>query len=262
MTELPRFDDDIWARVRQHDWKYRERVLPVRFVELHCTRSGIAGRTPEDEYGSTINWSLSEHNKNPRGADTWASMESFIVGGGKVCRVLAEHVYPHYSLGHADPQGWSIEIGQNLDGTGFDPRDLEHAAQICAVASQDHNIPVKVLPYLSSDNHEGPGYVRHDRSANGGYYGKSDPGRDFDDLAFEALVRTFLEEEDMFTTYTDTEGFWLVHTTKGGTPYSRRKFPNQNAQAHLIEQYGTPLAVGEGPPAYSKGQFKTIPIIN
>ena len=139
-----------------------------------------------------MNWSLSAGNINPLGNDTWASMESFIVGGGKVCRVLTDNVYPHYSLGHADPEAYSIEIGQANDGDGFDPRDLRNAAQICAWASAKHNIPVKVLNYLSTDNHEGAGYVRHDRSANGSTYGKSDPGADFDNTTFEALVNSFL----------------------------------------------------------------------
>jgi hypothetical protein len=75
------FDDDIHARVQRDGWKYRPRSAPVTLIELHCTRSGIAGRTPLEEYSATINWSLSPNNKNVRAGDDWASMESFIVGG-------------------------------------------------------------------------------------------------------------------------------------------------------------------------------------
>lgn len=201
---LPPIDDNIWPNVQRDTWKYRRRTQPIILVELHATRSGIPGRTPLDEYHATMNWSLSPNNINPRGEDTWASMESFICGGGEVCRVLDDAVWPHYSLGHADPVAYSIEIGQNLASTPFDPDDIEHAARICAWASDRHNIAPRVLPYLSADNHEAyvpdaggriGGFVRHDRSANGGYYGKSDPGPLFDDRAFEALVLGFLVEE-------------------------------------------------------------------
>ena len=51
---------------------------------------------------------------------------------------------------------------------------------------------MRVLAFLSADNREAPGYVRHDRSANGSYYGKSDPGRLFPDREFEARVRELM----------------------------------------------------------------------
>lgn len=205
-----RFDDDIWGSIRQHGWKYRRRTAVPTLIELHATRSGIVGRTAQNEYDSTVNWFKSRGNLvvvgSPddlmlRGAaaeagDDWASMASYIVGGGKVCRVMPEDIYPHYSLGHADHLAFSVEIGQNLKGTPFEPGDLELAAELCAELSQAHSIPVRVLDFLSADNHEAPGYVRHDRSANGRYWGKSDPGPEFDDRHFEALVRSYLEEEE------------------------------------------------------------------
>ena len=192
MVQLPHINRNIWPQVRLDDWKYRTRTRPITLVEIHCTRSGIPGRTPANEYGSTINWSLTPNNINRVPGDDWASMESFICGAGQVCRVLADNVYPHYSLGHADPEAISIEIGQNLQGTAFDPRDLQNAAQICAYFSERNGIPVRVLDWLSADNHEAPGYVRHDRSRNGQISGKSDPGRRFNDRDFEALVRGYL----------------------------------------------------------------------
>lgn len=191
-----KFDEDIWAEVRPHKWKYRRRTVKPRLIELHATRSGIAGRTALQDYGSTKNWSITPNNFNAEPGDDWASMESYIIGGGKVCRVLPEEYYAHYSLGHADHLAFSIEIGQNKETTKFKDRDLELAAQLCAELSDKYDIPVRVLSWLSADNHEAPGYVRHDRSANGKRWDKTDPGKLFDDRAFEAAVRRFQQGED------------------------------------------------------------------
>jgi hypothetical protein len=250
------FDDDIWPRVRQDRWKYRIRDQRVTLIELHCTRSGIAGRTPLEEYNATINWSLSPDNRNERSMDDWASMESFIVGGGKVCRVLADEVWPHYSLGHADPAAYSIEIGQNLPSTPFDPRDIDHAAQICAELVQRHPIPVRVLPWLSADNHEGGGFVRHDRSANGQYWGKSDPGPLFDDRAFEEKVRGYLQEEDDMTTYRLFQTWgpaktWIIAYVSD-VPIYRRWLVTQEGVNKLRATLGEPETISEG-------QLATIP---
>lgn len=186
-------DDDIWESVKLHPWKARPRYDgPITLVELHATRSGIEGRTPMQEYGSTINWFKSQNNINEALTRPWASMASYIVGNGRICRVMPDHYWPSFSLGHADPFAISIEIAQATKDTPFDPRDLESAAQICAEISTLHNIPARVLPYLSLDNHQAPGYVRHDRSDNGQWYGKSDPGWLFNDAAFEDRVKAII----------------------------------------------------------------------
>ena len=193
-----KIDDDIWPAVSLHPWKARPRYDgPITLVELHATRGGIMGRTAANEYSATINWFKSPNNINEAQTRPWASMSSYIIGGGKVCRVMPDEWWPSYSLGHADPFAISIEIGQTLATTPFDPRDIALAAQLCAELSQEHGIPVRVLPFLSADNHEAPGYVRHDRSANGQYYGKSDPGPHFNDRAFEEMVRGFMQEDDV-----------------------------------------------------------------
>jgi len=91
---------------------------------------------------------------------------------------------------------------------------------------------------------------------------RTDPGTlDIDLIVKHAQALRNQEDGYMFTNYTDDEGFWLVLTTKGKTPVFRRKYPHVPTQNHLIEQYGEPLAVGEGPPAYSKAQFATISVI-
>jgi hypothetical protein len=194
------YNDDIWPRVQPHGWKWERRTRPIRLILLHATRSGIAGRSPADEYGSTINWFTSPNNGvDSRGdpAPDWGGMSSVIIGGGKSCRVLPDEYYPTYSLGHGDPIGLSIELGQNIDGTPFDERDLDLAARQSAEWCRQYRIPPNMLRWLSEDNHEGPGIARHDRSDNGRHYGKSDPGRAFDNAQFEARVKSCLEEDEM-----------------------------------------------------------------
>ncbi len=189
------WDDNLWSQVKPHAWKYRRRTVTPRLIEIHATRSGIPGRTAAQEYTSTKNWFLSATNYVddwPGVTDDWASMASAIVGGGKLCMVLPEDVYPHYSLGHADYEAFSLEIAQATNTTPFLDEDLDLAAAYCADISERYNIPVRVLPYLSGDNHEAPGYVRHDRSANGTIWGKTDPGDQFDDRDFEERVEVHM----------------------------------------------------------------------
>lgn len=191
-----RFDDDIWPDVSTDPWKFRRRTAQPTLVELHATRSGIPGRTAAEEYASTKAWFVSPNNIVREPGANWGSMASYIVGGGKLCCVLPEDRYPHYSLGHADHLAFSIEIAQATNDTPFLDEDLEIAAELCADLSTRHNIPVRVLPYLSGDNREAPGYVRHDRSANGTKYGKSDPGTLFDDAAFIERVKRHMGMTD------------------------------------------------------------------
>lgn len=186
-----KFDDDIWPQVKQHTWKYRPRYDgPITLIELHSTRGGVPGHTAAQEYQSTINWFTSPNNVQDNGR--WGACSSVIIGGGRICRVMPDEFWPSFCLGHADPVGLAIEIGQTSDATPFDPRDLELAAQYCAEKSIEYSIPARILRYLSVDNHEAPGYVRHDRSANGDVYGKSDPGMLFNNTAFETRVRALM----------------------------------------------------------------------
>ena len=190
------FDYDLWPQVHVHDWKYRLRDprTPSNLIQLHATRSGrttIRGRpwNMDDDRKSASNWFISPENK-VEGAAHEAAMCSVLIGNGTLTRVIPDEFAPHHSLGHADATGLSIEICQPLDDVPFLDEDLRLAAEVCAEWSEKYGIRIKVLPFLSSDNHEAPGYVRHDRSAQGNRVGKSDPGRQFPtDAAFEAMVR-------------------------------------------------------------------------
>ncbi len=268
MVTMPHIDRDIWHRVQVDKWKYRPRLVVPRLIELHATRSGIPGRTALQEYGSTINWAMSKTNKNYRPGDTWASMESFVCGGGQVGRVLDDGMYPHYGLGHADHEAFAIEIGQNLNTTPFEEVDLDNAAHICAFLCETYDIPPKVLPYLSADNHEAPGMVRHDRSANGRYLVKSDPGDLFDDREFEDRVRAYLEpelpeEEDPMIYKTAAHGnpymlyivAWLPMDDGPPIPWSKRHVQTQATAKRAIKTYGEPKM-------FSKEELAKVPTIS
>lgn len=187
--------DNIWADVRPHTWKWEPRALPPELILIHATRSGIIGRTALQEYLSTINWFKSPSNGiNDRGDPQldWGGMSNRIIGGGRHCLVMPDGYYPTYSLGHGDPIGLSIELGQARNGVAYEPRDLDMAAQLSAEWCGLYNIRPVVLVWLSEDNREKSGIARHDRSANGRYYGKTDPGEPFNDAQFAADVQRYM----------------------------------------------------------------------
>jgi len=188
------FDYDLWPQIRPQAWKWRPRSNAINLIQLHATRSGqtmINGRpwTMEDERKSSSNWFTSEGNRVPD-APHEAAMCNVLVGNGTVTQVLPENIEAHHSLGHADRSGLSLEICQPLNSVAFLSEDLEIAAAVCREWSQKYGIPIKVLDFLSSDNREAPGEVRHDRSAQGQSVGKSDPGDQFPtNRQWEAMVK-------------------------------------------------------------------------
>ncbi len=192
------FDDNLWPRVSNHLWKWRKRTRRIRLVLIHTTRSGQPNFTSLKEYEATRNWFESPNNKQQGRTEQYGGMASYIVGGGKIAQVMPEDVHPVYSLGHGDREGVSIEIAQATGETPIAAEDFDLAAQLTADICKRHNIPPVMLPWLSEDNHEGPGIARHDRSDNGRDLGKSDPGVMFHDQDFEALVRRYMgqSEED------------------------------------------------------------------
>lgn len=184
-------DEDIWPRVRAHPWKYRRRTERVRLVIIHATRSG----RPDIglEYQRAKNWFLSPNNRveeNP----PWASVASSIIGhDGRLCRVLPDEYYPTWSAGHMDPIAISLELAQPTNDTPYTEATLERAAREVARVCRAYDIPPRVLAWVSADNRQAPGLARHDRSDNGRHYGKSDPGRLFDDRQFERRVRGVMD---------------------------------------------------------------------
>jgi len=186
-------DEDIWPQVRGHLWKYRRRTQPVRLVIIHSTRSG----RPDIglEYQRTKNWFLS-HNNRVADDPPWGSMASFIVGhDGRLCRVIPEDHYPTWSAGHMDPIAISFELAQPTNDAPYTEATLARAALEVARVCRTYRVPAVVLPWVSADNRQAPGIARHDRSDNGWCWGKTDPGRLFDDRSFERRVQRIMDLE-------------------------------------------------------------------
>ena len=182
-------DETIWPQVSLHTWKYAVRKEPVRLILLHSTRGD---NTMELQYQATKNWQISPNNKSPDG--TWGSISSRIISHqGQLCVSLPDEYYPTWSGGHMDPIAISYELAQPTDSTPFTEACLERAALEVAKDCLRFNIPAVMLPFVSGDNHEAPGICRHDHTANGLKWGKSDPGKMFDNRAFEARVKKNME---------------------------------------------------------------------
>lgn len=181
--------ESIWNLIRNHTWKYKERTEPIRLIIIHTTRGPVSMNL---QYPATKNWFISRDNRSADG--TWASVASKIVGAdGTLCEVMPDDYYPTWSAGHMDPIAISYELAQPDNNTPLTEACLDRAAREIARDCFKYDIPAWMLPYVSADNHEAPGIARHDRSANGDYWGKSDPGDLFGQDLFEDQVYDYLE---------------------------------------------------------------------
>ena len=175
-------DRNIWDQVRRHPWKWRRRTAPIRIILIHATRGGQR-HTTEREFEAMQNWETSPNNrievKDGAGnvIDVYGSMASCCIGaGGLLMTMMPDDIYPYASAGHMDPIAKSYEVCQSNDGMPYDPRDIDRLVEEVAEDCVQYNIPPRELVFVSGDNHEAPGIARHDRSANGTKWGKSDPG--------------------------------------------------------------------------------------
>lgn len=194
--------DSIWKEVMLHGWKYRRRTRPISVILIHSTRGGDASYTSGQEYRATINWFISPNNRQggPDVGETWAAMASRIIGDqGAMCEVVPDDIYPAYSAGHADPIAKSYEFAQPTYNSRYDKADLERGAMEVAVDCKQYGIQPRLIPFLSGDNHEGPGIAFHDWSANGRKYGKSDPGPMFPRDWFVERVAQLMEGERVYS---------------------------------------------------------------
>lgn len=181
--------DNIWDQVRQHDWKWTPRTQTISVELIHTTRGGSADNF--SEYAGGMNWFISPNNRrqDAPGQRDYAGIASRLVGaGGKMCVVMPDEMVPTFSAGHIDPIGVSWELAQPRIDSPFDPADLDRLVLEVGANCRQHSVPVRMIPFLSGDNHEAPGIAFHDASANGIKWGKSDPGPLFDRAGFVALV--------------------------------------------------------------------------
>lgn len=185
------FDDDIWPAVRAHQWKWQTGRVGVHGIIWHATRSGVRGRSPSDEYGSTLNWFRSPHNLVPdaHGNAWYGAMAHYVIGGGRVCRVLREELVPRFSAGIHDFRAISVEVAQATGEDDYDERDMSLCRELASDLSRRHGFALGRIPFVDENNAGWPGEVGHEDTAQGRQQGKSDPGQRFWDA--------YTEEEGM-----------------------------------------------------------------
>ncbi len=173
-----RIDDDIWNDVRPHQWKWQVGRIDTVGIIWHATRSGIPNRTGLQEYYSALNWFKSPNNvvRDSAGNPWYGGLAHYIVGGGRVCRVLPEEYVPRFSAGTHDFRAISIEVGQGTNDTPYDPRDIELCHELAEELSSRYGFHLGRIPFIDGDNRGWPGEVGHEDTAQGRQSGKSDPG--------------------------------------------------------------------------------------
>lgn len=210
-------DVDIWPLVSQHPWKYRKRTKPIRILLVHATRGG-QGHPTETEFSAFTNWEISPYNRIVTPDEVYGSMASVGIGaGGRLVTVVPDAYYPAYSAGHMDPEAKSYEVCQSNADQPYDPRDIDRLVDELAKDCIRYGIPPR-FEFMSGDNHEAPAITRHDTSANGHKWGKSDPGYLFPQADVERRVAAIVngEGEDMAERIWCAERFQTWILGKGG----------------------------------------------
>ena len=223
-----KIDIDLWPEIQPHWWKWTKRAgHPLNVIQgviWHATRSGISYGSLSAPYGapwsvgweltSTLNWFRSPNN-GERGR-TIAGMSNYVIGNGKIVRVMPDDFVPRYSAGIHDFRGLSVEVCQPLNDEPYDPRDIALCHEFAAWASREYGFPLGRV-YVDGSNNGWPGEVGHEDTAQGIGQGKSDPGPLFwqdyeeDDMTpaeVEAIVNKRLD--DVLPAYyrSLTRGYW------------------------------------------------------
>ena len=190
----------------QH-WLWGSRTKPIHFIEIHATRGNT---TPEKQMGAALNWVQSPNNYQ----DGWGSSFSYVIGtDGDMGTVLNDDQMPTYSAGFGGPGSeWSIdeygisyELAQSSAREPFTDACLRRAAKEVASKCMQYSIPPTFIEVWNQSGPVPTGLVRHDRCQNGVVLGKTDPGAQFDEGKFLALMRAEIqepqrkEEDDMLT---------------------------------------------------------------
>ena len=201
-------------RVTPRPWLWRPRTKPIRIIEIHATRGNT---TPEKQMQASLYWVQSARNVGNIKADgspdyenpEWGSSFSHVIGtGGSLGTVLDDDQMPTYSAGYGGPgsewaideYGISYELAQSAAQEPFTEACLARAAKEVGAKCRQHGIPPVFLTIPRQVGEVPTGLVRHDRCQNGYVLGKTDPGDQFNEAHFLALVRAEMEVDDMALT--------------------------------------------------------------
>jgi hypothetical protein len=238
-------------RVLPQPWLWRPRTKPIKIIEIHATRGDCP---PELQKGAALNNVQSPKNK--QGDPPWGGSFSYVIGAdGSMGVVLNDNQMPTYSAGYGGPgstyaideYGISYELAQSAKKEPFTDACLRRAAKEIAAKCKKHGIPAvfRTIPLQVGD--PPPGLVRHDRCQNGIVLGKDDPGVQFNEARFLALMQ---EEDDM--EFSDvTSGMATIRQKieaggMGSLSIDERKFYNE---VKWYAERFAPASTGGAPPA-------------
>ena len=184
------------VRVTPQPWLWKPRTKPIRFIEIHATRGNT---TPEKQMGAALNWVRSSGN-NQGG---WGASFSYVIGtDGSMGTVRGDDQMPTYSAGYGGPgsewaideYGISYELAQSAAQEPFTDACLRRAAKEVAAKCMQYGIPPTFIEVWNQSGSVPTGLVRHDKCQNGVVLGKTDPGAQFDEGKFFALMRAETQE--------------------------------------------------------------------
>ena len=199
--------------VTPQPWLWVPRTEPIRFIEIHATRGNAP---PASQKGAALNWVQSPANTN-RDANgnplyQWGSSFSHVIGtDGSMGTVLDDNQMPTFSAGFGGPNStWAIdeyaksyELAQSQALEPFDDRTYRRLAKEVAIDIQQYGIPPVFVEVFDQSGPVPTGLVRHDKTQNGVILGKTDPGNQFDEFKFIALLVAEMMEDEMALVYTE-----------------------------------------------------------
>ena len=184
------------VRVTPQRWLWRPRTKPIRFIEVHATRGNT---TPEKQMSAALNWVQSPNNWQ----GGWGASFSYVIGtDASMGKILNDDQMPTYSSGYGGPgsewaideYGISFELAQSAAQEPFTDACLRRAAKEIAVKCQQYGISPVFIEIPVQRGVVPTGLVRHDRCQNGYVLGKTDPGPQFSDTDFIALLMAEMQE--------------------------------------------------------------------
>ncbi len=197
------------VRVTPQRWLWQPRTKPIRLIEIHATRGNT---TPEKQKQAALNWVQSPRNVgNLDGARNidyanpeWGSSFSHVIGtDGSMGTVLDDNQMPTYSAGYGgvgstyaiDEYAISYELAQSQAQEPFSDKLYDRLTTEVAIDCLKYGIPPVMISIMSQKGDVPTGIVRHDRCENGIKLGKTDPGVQFNEVRFIAMLKANMEDD-------------------------------------------------------------------
>lgn len=220
--------------IKAQPWLGVKREYPPRLMLIHGTGSGVPyadrvakGWNLDIEFSATINWFESAANrakdKNGNLLD-YGACSNYVIGAeGQRAIAWGDDYRPTWSAGWGLIYGWALdhyaisyEVCQPGPDWPFTDEQYERLGWELARLHKAYGVELVMLPYLPQIGDVPSGVCRHDLSANGRAYGKTDPGPLFDGARVIAEAKRWLGEEDDMPTGDETKRLMGYEMDGGG----------------------------------------------